>query len=586
MSGTTRALPLAGAVEVRRTVAAYLRPHRGLSAAMVATAVLAALAGLVAPWAIGGLVDGVLAGTTPAEIVVRTAVVAVAGLLSAVLTAVSAALVAKLGQRVLARMREDTVSAALHLPSAVIERSGRGDLLSRVGDDVAVISQVVAALLAPWITALLTVALTMGGLFALDPWLMVAGMLALPVYGFSLRWYLPRAARRYSAERAAFADRAESLVSALEGLPTLRAYGAEAEHVGLVERSSDRARGLSRSVVWFSTRWGKWMNIAELVGLSAIVVAGFVLVDVGAATVGAVTAAALYFHRLFNPLSLLVASFDQVQSAFASLQRIVGVLGIPRERPAGAHDGAPAALVADRVTYRYPGSAEPVLHEVSLRIEPGETIALVGASGAGKSTLATLLAGLVEPDEGTVTFGGGPVAGTGAVLLVPQEAHVFSGPLIEDLRLARQDATEAEVRHALEVVGADWIEELPEGVHTAVGELGHPLGPDRVAQVALARALLADPAVVLLDEATAEASSREAGRLEDAAAAVLRDRAGLVVAHRLRQAAIADRVLVMDDGRVVESGAHDELLAAGGHYARLWEAWSTPRPEAKLALEG
>ena len=264
------------------------------------------------------------------------------------------------------------------------------------------------------------------------------------------------------------------------------------------------------------------------------------------------------------------------------MQRIVGVLGIPHERPAGTRDGAPAALIAERVTYRYPGSAEPVLHEVSLRIEPGETIALVGASGAGKSTLAVLLAGLVEPDDGTVTFGGKPVAGTGAVLLVPQEAHVFSGPLIEDLRLARQDATEAEVRHALDVVGADWVAELPDDVHTAVGELGHPLGPDRVAQIALARALLADPAVVLLDEATAEASSREAGRLEDAAAAVLRDRAGLVVAHRLRQAAIADRVLVMDDGRVVESGTHEELLAAGGHYARLWQAWSTPRPEARL----
>ncbi|MFR9731982.1 ABC transporter ATP-binding protein [Saccharopolyspora sp. MS10] len=584
MSGTTRALPLATAGEVRRAIGGYLRPHRGLAAATAATAVLAALAGLAAPWAIGALVDDVLAGAETAEVVALTAFVGAAGLLSAALTALSAAFVARLGQQVLARMREDTVSAALHLPSAVIERAGRGDLLSRVGDDVAVISQVVAALLAPWVSALLTVALTMGGLFALDPWLMAAGMLALPVYGFALRWYLPRAARRYAEERAAFADRAEALVSSLEGLPTLRAYGAEDEHVAKVADSSDRARALSRGVLWFSTGWGMWMNIAELVGLTSIVVVGFALVDARAATVGAVTAAALYFHRLFNPLGLLVMSFDQVQSAFASLQRIVGVLGIPHVRLPTERGEREAELVADAVTYRYPDSAAPALHEVSLRLAPGETVALVGASGAGKSTLAALLAGLAAPDEGRVTFGGRPVteAGAGAVLLVTQEAHVFSGPLLEDLRLARQSATEDEARRALAEVGAEWVADLPDGVRTVVGELGHPLGPEQAAQVALARALLADPAVVLLDEATAEAGSREAGRLEEAAAAVLRGRTGLVVAHRLRQAMLADRVLVMDGGRVVEAGPPAELLLAGGHYARLWQAWqvrrATPRP--------
>ncbi|ALE85875.1 ABC transporter ATP-binding protein [Pseudonocardia sp. HH130629-09] len=575
----TARLPLATAGEVRRTVTAQLGRRRGLAAATVLLSVAASLAGLVAPWAVGRMVDEVIGGGDAAAIVGLTVLVAAAGVGAAVLTALSGALVARIGQRVLARMREDTVASALRLPAGEVEEAGRGDLLSRVGDDVAAISEVVAALLAPWVGAVLTVVLTMVGLFALDPWLAVAGLMSIPVYVFALRWYLPRAATRYAAERAAFGDRTEALVSALDGLPTLRAYGAEDRHVGLVEESSRRARDVSRSVVWFATAWGKWVNIAELVGLVSIVVAGFLLVRAEWVTVGAVTAAALYFHRLFNPLSLLVSSFDQIQSAFAALQRIVGVIGATGPVEPTAPAPRTGELRAEAVIHRYPGRDDAVLHEVSMSVADGETVALVGASGAGKSTLAVLLAGLVPPSAGRVIWADTVPGPDAPLVLVTQEAHVFAGPLIEDLRLARPDATDADADAALRAVGADWVDELPEGVATVVGELGHDLDPARSAQVALARALLADPAVVLLDEATAEADSRDATRLEEAAAAVLRGRGGLVVVHRLRQAAVADRILVMDGGRIVESGTHDALVAAGGHYARLWAAWQGARPQ-------
>lgn len=324
------------------------------------------------------------------------------------------------------------------------------------------------------------------------------------------------------------------------------------------------------------TRFVGRINRAELAGLGAVLVLGFLLVRQGAVSIGEVSATALLVHRLFGPIILLMVTFDKAQDAGASLARLVGVLGMDVERRVGGASPPGRDLVLDGVAFSYDG-VTPVLHDVSLRIEAGELVALVGSTGAGKTTAASLAAGLLRPGRGEATLGGVPVADLPAhtIAIVSQETHVFAGPLSEDLRLARPGASHDELCTALARVGAlGWAQDLPDGLDTVIGDGGYPLTAARAQQLALARVVLMDPPVVVLDEATAEAGSAGARDLEQAAAAALAGRTALVVAHRLTQAKAADRIIVMEDGKIAESGPHAELVVAGGRYAQLWAAWS------------
>ncbi|MGK5519303.1 ATP-binding cassette domain-containing protein [Micromonospora sp. URMC 107] len=223
-----------------------------------------------------------------------------------------------------------------------------------------------------------------------------------------------------------------------------------------------------------------------------------------------------------------------------------------------------------------------MLQDIALRLAPGERVALVGASGAGKSTLAGIAAGIIAPTRGAVRLRGVPLTELGEhrvrrdIALISQEVHVFAGTLGDDLRLANPDATDAELTAALDLVGVTaWLRALPDGLDTTVGEGGRHLTAAQAQQLALARLVLADPAVAVLDEATAEAGSAGARDLDRAAAAATEGRTTLIVAHRLSQAATADRIVVLEHGRVAEHGTHGQLLAAGGGYSRLWRSWST-----------
>jgi ATP-binding cassette subfamily C protein len=235
------------------------------------------------------------------------------------------------------------------------------------------------------------------------------------------------------------------------------------------------------------------------------------------------------------------------------------------------------------VRYSYSPGHE-ILHDISLSIADGEHVAVVGSSGAGKTTLATVIAGIHSPSGGGVLLRGNDIETIDhtelarSIALVTQEVHVFSGTLAADLRMAASEADDDALWAALDLVGAgSWVRSLPERIETIVGEQGHHLTPMQSQQLALARLVLLDPEMAILDEATADAGSTGAGVLEDSAEAALRGRSALIVAHRLSQAARADRIVFMERGEIVEVGSHTELVAAGGRYAGLWKAWSRGR---------
>ncbi|MBJ7288324.1 ABC transporter ATP-binding protein, partial [Williamsia sp.] len=538
---------------------------------------------------LGSLVDRVRDGADASDLWPLAVVIAVAALLGGLGTGVSTYLVTKLGEQTLADLRESVLRRALDLPADTIDESGRGDLLSRVGADVGAVGKAVSQVVPSMINAFFLGVLSLVGMAGIDWRLGVAGALAIPAYILALRWYLPRSAPLYRDERMAIAARAQVMVESLQGIKTIDAYERHAHHRDEISVASARARDLSIAVFTQFTRFVGRINRAEFIGLAAILVVGFLLVrdGGGGVTVGAVTAAALLFHRLFNPIGMLMFNFDEVQAAGASLSRLVGVVDIALP-DAGATSGRADAEPRDAtvevrdVRFAYHPD-HPVLQGVSLTIPAGTRTALVGSTGAGKTTLAAIIAGMRDPDSGSVTIGGAPVSGIDPTRLrshvatITQEVHVFAGPLIEDLRLVAPDATRDEVLAAVDAVGAlDWVTALPEGVDTRVGEGGLTLTAAQAQHIALARLVLGDPRVVVLDEATAEAGSASARDLEDAALAATEGRTTLVVAHRLTQAAAADAIAVMEHGQIIQFGSHAELLANGsGRYAQLWRAWET-----------
>ncbi|GGN98217.1 multidrug ABC transporter permease [Actinoplanes lobatus] len=579
----TVTLPVATPRQARRILGQTLRPHWRAASLALTVLIGTVGAGLFIPPALGTLVDIVYTGGEHGDLTRPLVTLAVATLVQGALSSGGWLLIVQVGETALAGLRETVLGHALSLPQAEIERGGTGDLVSRVSNDVDKVSEALRRGIPQFLWSACAVVLTVGGLAALDWRFALAGLVSLPFYAWAARGYLTVSPPLFAAERRAEGERSQQLVETLGGFLTIQALLLGPRHLRRTDVRSEAARRASikamDTTAWFFSR----IHLGELTGTGTVLVLGAWLVGNGDATVGEATAAALYFIRLYDPIGLLVNLLDEVQSATASLSRLVGILQVEAPARPGGPEPRDTTLTLRGVRFGYADGPD-VLYGVDLEIRPGEHVALVGASGAGKTTLAALVAGIHEPRTGSIELGGTPLAGMSRadlarhITLISQEVHVFAGTLAEDLRLADADATEPHLREALSLVGAiSWVDLLPDGLDTRVGTGGFALTPVQAQQIALARLVLRDPAVAVLDEATAEAGSAGARELEASMARVLAGRTALLVAHRLTTAAAADRVVIMRDGQIVEQGPPSELATRGGPYSELWHAWQTHR---------
>lgn len=561
-----------------------------------------AAAGLVFPLVIGSMVDTVIGdtgGQVPGFFWWQLVGLGAAALAAGLLTWAGALALARLAETVIAELREAYVTAALSLPRSTVETAGTGDVVTRASDDIAQVSGALPQVLPKVAVSVFTIALVAGGLGSLNPWFLVGFTVTVPFYLLTVSWYLRTAPPVYSADRAAQSVRGQRILGTLTQLPTVSAHRLEQSRLQGIESATwETVRWAMRTRIVQNRLFGR-LNLAEALGLFAVLGLGVWLVSTAAASAGAVTAAALLFLRMVTPIEALLFVMDDLQSALAALGRIIGVI---RSRPGPAPDTTPSgasaesgdaaedtaastvgpqaklkqsvgpvdAAVLEGVCFSYRAGV-PVLRGIDLSLRRGETLALVGASGSGKSTLAAVIAGVHRPLSGRMVLG----VSAERTVTIAQETYVFAGTVRENLTLAAPGADDDLLWQTLQQVLADrLVHMLPEGLDTLIGHGGHPLTTAQAQHLALARALLADPELVVLDEATAEADAQDTSLLDQAAAAVTEGRAALVIAHRLSQAAAADRLLLLESGRVTELGTHEELLAAGGAYAQLWNAWA------------
>lgn len=579
-----------GTAEPRRVRAyayALLRSEPRSLAVAVALNIAAALAALGMPKVLGGITDLIAAevrGQRPPGLMHQLNLRVLAGgvflIAQTLLTWWASRCVFLLGERLLNRLREDFFNGLLTLRPSTVEDIGTGDLLSRVTADSDQVGLTFRQALPNLFVNATTVVVLLVGSFSVSPALTGTVLVVFPILVPAVRWYLARYPKAFGVLLARLAGMHAVVAESADGARTVDTFRWQERRAGRLEEEITRTRSAFRHTMLLRGVLFPSLDLCSFLPTLTTLVLGVILIREGRTDIGALTTVVLITQTLSANMISIVDSVDQLQIGSASLARLVGLMrtGEPgtviRDVPAGA------VLEAGEVHYSYDTASREILHGIDLALRPGEHLALVGPTGAGKTTLARLLAGMDAATAGRVTLGGVSLSDLDLpslrrqVLLTTQESHVFAGTLAENLRIAAPDATDAELEEALTAVGgADWAMRLPGRFETPLGGHRSPLAPDRAQQLALARVLLAAPRILVLDEATSMLSPSAARGTEEALARFMKGRTVVSVVHHLNTAREADRIAVLVDGRLVEIGTHDRLLAQKGEYSRLWRAW-------------
>jgi len=560
-------------------IMAILRPHRRLIAIAGLSMVLATAITLTGPLLVKLAIDkgirthdlhtlDVIAISYIGLVVVRPMIERVVVLCSA-----------RAGERFLGDLRVAAYEKLHELSMPFFEETRSGVLVSRLTADVQTLTTFTRLVLVDVVGSLLLFVVSIVILVALSPLLSLVLFVSVPLLTWSSLRYGKRSRPAYLALRDRVADTMSSLQEGLTGVRVVQSFAQEQERYAAYRRRSSAQVSAWRRISLVNIGFFPVIAFAQSLVLAAVLVAGGYLERHGRVSVGTIVAFALYLVSLFDPIARLGEWYSEFQSGRAALAKITTLLETPVTVAGGSTGLAGGTLRADALTFAY-GDAAPAVAGVSLEIEPGEHLALVGATGAGKSTLAKLLVRAYDPDEGRVTLGGVDLRDAtleslrDRIVFVPQEGHLFSGTIADNVRLARPDASDDDVREALRSIGAlDRFESLPEGLATDVRSRGVRLSSGERQLVSIARVALVDPAVIVLDEATSSLDPQTEAAVEHALSALARGRTVITIAHRLSTAERADRVAVMEHGRLVEIASHDELVEQGDRYARLWASW-------------
>ncbi len=578
----------------------FARPYRRSLTIFLLLVVLSALLGAATPLLLKVIIDDGIATGRQDLVIALSLVVGVLAVVVAVAEVVQRWFSARIGEGLIADLRSQVFDHVQRMPIGFFSRAETGALVTRLNSDVQGAQQAFTSTLSNVVGNLIGVAATITAMLALSWQITLLALGLLPLFVLPARWVGDRLSK-ITRERYRLNGEMGQMMTErfnVSGALVVKLFGRPEDESTAFARRTNRVRDIGVTAAMYQRIVMTSLGLLASLAVAMVYGVGGVMAANGTLGIGTLVALTAYLNRLYGPLTALSNVQVDVMTTMVSFERVFEVLDIdpmivdpPEPVALPRHD---VAVEFDQVEFRYPSASdvslaslegvvvldhrpnEPVLHGLSLTVEPGSTLALVGPSGAGKSTIAGLVSRLYDPTGGAVRVGGVDLRDTtlaeiGATVgVVSQDVHLFHESLAANLRYARPDASDDDLEAVLRAAEI-WpvIERLPDGINTVVGDRGHRLSGGEKQRIAIARLLLKDPSVVILDEATAHLDTQSESLVHAALDAALEGRTSIVIAHRLATVRAADRIAVIDAGRVVEYGTHDELLAAGGLYADL-----------------